>query len=203
MEATFYIASAVAIIATLLTITRLNAVHALLYLIVSLLSVAMVFYTLGAPFVAALMTPTDRTFVQGFILVDIPVGGDWVTVNDPAAGTTDAGRLEDATLLHVDVAVGRWLFQGAPGLVRGLAGVVEFHYSPMVSDPGVIDALGGGLPVTFGSAQRLEYADLTVGLHAQLGNDTTLRVGGAFPLRDRPDRTFDAELLVQVVRFLR
>ena len=35
-------------------ITRLHAVHALLYLIVSLLAVAVVFYTLGAPFVAAL-----------------------------------------------------------------------------------------------------------------------------------------------------
>lgn len=54
MEWTFYVASAVAIVATVLTITRLNAVHALLYLIVSLLAVAIVFYTLGAPFVAAL-----------------------------------------------------------------------------------------------------------------------------------------------------
>ena len=35
-------------------ITRLNAVHALLYLVVSLLAVAMVFFILGAPFVAAL-----------------------------------------------------------------------------------------------------------------------------------------------------
>ena len=45
---------AVAIVSTALMITRLNAVHALLYLIVSLLAVAVVFYTLGAPFVAAL-----------------------------------------------------------------------------------------------------------------------------------------------------
>ena len=37
-----------------MAITRLHAVHALLYLIVSLLAVAVVFYTLGAPFVAAL-----------------------------------------------------------------------------------------------------------------------------------------------------
>jgi NADH-quinone oxidoreductase subunit J len=35
-------------------ITRTNAVHALLYLIVSLLAVAMIFFVLGAPFVAAL-----------------------------------------------------------------------------------------------------------------------------------------------------
>ena len=43
-----------AVIATLLAITRLVAVHALLYLIVSLLAVAVVFYTMGAPLVAAL-----------------------------------------------------------------------------------------------------------------------------------------------------
>ena len=43
-----------AILSTALMITRLHAVHALLYLIVSLLAVAVVFYTLGAPFVAAL-----------------------------------------------------------------------------------------------------------------------------------------------------
>jgi NADH-quinone oxidoreductase subunit J len=54
MEITFYIAGAVAILATLGMLTRLHAVHALLYLVVSLLSVAVVFYVLGAPFIAAL-----------------------------------------------------------------------------------------------------------------------------------------------------
>ncbi|MFZ5572486.1 MAG: NADH-quinone oxidoreductase subunit J [Thermodesulfobacteriota bacterium] len=50
----FYLAAAVAILSTLMVITRLNAVHALLYLIVSLLSVALIFFMLGAPFAAAL-----------------------------------------------------------------------------------------------------------------------------------------------------
>jgi len=54
MEITFYLAGVVAILATLGMLTRLHAVHALLYLIVSLLSVAVVFYVLGAPFIAAL-----------------------------------------------------------------------------------------------------------------------------------------------------
>lgn len=54
MEVAFYIAAIVAIVSTVLTITRLNVVHALLYLIVSLLAVAVVFYTMGAPLVAAL-----------------------------------------------------------------------------------------------------------------------------------------------------
>ncbi len=54
MDAVFFIAAAVAIVSTVMVITRLNAVHALLYLIVSLLSVALIFFRLGAPFIAAL-----------------------------------------------------------------------------------------------------------------------------------------------------
>jgi NADH-quinone oxidoreductase subunit J len=54
MNILFYTAAAVAVIATALVITRKNAVHALLYLIVSFLAVALIFLTLGAPFVAAL-----------------------------------------------------------------------------------------------------------------------------------------------------
>ena len=54
MNAVFYIAATVAVISTILVITRPNPVHALLYLIVSLMSVAMIFYLLGAPFAAAL-----------------------------------------------------------------------------------------------------------------------------------------------------
>lgn len=54
MQAAFYIAAVVAVVSTLLAITRLVAVHALLYLIVSFLAVAVVFYTMGAPLVAAL-----------------------------------------------------------------------------------------------------------------------------------------------------
>jgi NADH-quinone oxidoreductase subunit J len=50
----FYVAAPVAILATLLALTRANVVHGLLYLVVSLLAVAVVFFTLGAPFVAAL-----------------------------------------------------------------------------------------------------------------------------------------------------
>jgi NADH-quinone oxidoreductase subunit J len=54
MTTLFYIAAAVAVIATVLVITRSSLVHALLYLVVSLFAVAVVFFTLGAPFVAAL-----------------------------------------------------------------------------------------------------------------------------------------------------
>ena len=54
MEAIFFIAAIIAVVATALTITRLNPIHALLYFTVSLLAVAVVFFVLGAPFIAAL-----------------------------------------------------------------------------------------------------------------------------------------------------
>ncbi len=54
MNVFFYIAAIVAVISSILTITRNNAIHALLYLILSLLSISVIFYLLGAPFIAAL-----------------------------------------------------------------------------------------------------------------------------------------------------
>lgn len=54
MTVVFYLAAAVAVVATIRVITGLNAFHSLLYLIVSLLAVSLVFFVIGAPFIAAL-----------------------------------------------------------------------------------------------------------------------------------------------------
>lgn len=54
MNVIFYIAAVVAIIATAMVVTGKNAVHALLYMIVSFLAVSVIFFLLGAPFIAAL-----------------------------------------------------------------------------------------------------------------------------------------------------
>ena len=54
MNSLFILASAIAILSTLMVITRTNIIHGLLYLIVSFLAVALIFYLLGAPFIAAL-----------------------------------------------------------------------------------------------------------------------------------------------------
>ena len=50
----FWVPAVVALVSTGLVITRRNASHALIYLVVSLLAVAVIFFVLGAPFAAAL-----------------------------------------------------------------------------------------------------------------------------------------------------
>ncbi len=55
MNVTFYLSGIIALATTVLAVTRSNAVHALLYLIVSLLAMAVIFFVLGAPLAAALV----------------------------------------------------------------------------------------------------------------------------------------------------
>jgi NADH-quinone oxidoreductase subunit J len=54
MTLLFYLAASVAVISTFVVIVQTNIVHALIYLILSLLAIAVIFYVLGAPFAAML-----------------------------------------------------------------------------------------------------------------------------------------------------
>lgn len=54
MNVIFYIAGSIALFSSVMAITNRNAIHALLYLIISLLSISVILYILGAPLIAAL-----------------------------------------------------------------------------------------------------------------------------------------------------
>ena len=54
IEIVFYASATIAVFCTVMTVTSLNPIHALLYLIVSLLSLAVIFFVMGAPFAALL-----------------------------------------------------------------------------------------------------------------------------------------------------
>jgi NADH-quinone oxidoreductase subunit J len=54
MDTAFYVTAFVSVVSSLMVITRRHAIHALLYLVVSLLATGVIFFILGAPFAAAL-----------------------------------------------------------------------------------------------------------------------------------------------------
>lgn len=54
MDILFFISAVIAIGSSIMVVTRRSAVHALLYLVTSLLASAFIFYLLGASFIAAL-----------------------------------------------------------------------------------------------------------------------------------------------------
>ena len=73
MESLFYIAAVTALASTVLVVTGKNASHALIYLIVSLLSVAVIFFLLGAPFAAALEVVVYAGAIVVLFLFVVPV----------------------------------------------------------------------------------------------------------------------------------
>jgi NADH-quinone oxidoreductase subunit J len=77
----FYISATVAVLATAIAVSRPHPVHALLYLIVSLLASAGVMLALGAPFAAALEVMVYAgaimvLFVFVVMLLNLGPGGD-------------------------------------------------------------------------------------------------------------------------------
>lgn len=54
MAVIFYLSSVIALLAAAMAISRRNAFHALLYVVVSLLAVAVIFFSIGAAFAGAL-----------------------------------------------------------------------------------------------------------------------------------------------------
>jgi NADH-quinone oxidoreductase subunit J len=114
---TFYSAGLVALVAAGMAVTRRNAVHAALYLIVALLAIALVFFALGAPFAAALEVIVYAGAIMVLFVFVV------MMLNEGTAGTRrEAGWLAPqawtgpvvlATLLAIELG---W------ALVRGGAG---------------------------------------------------------------------------------
>lgn len=82
MNVVFYFSGAIAVIATALALSRENPVHALLNLTVSLLAVAVVFFVLGARFVAGL----EVIVYAGAIMVVFVFVVMLLNLGEPSAG---------------------------------------------------------------------------------------------------------------------
>jgi len=54
IDTIFIISAIIALVCALITVTHRNVVHALLFMVVMMLAIALIFYLLGAPFAAAL-----------------------------------------------------------------------------------------------------------------------------------------------------
>jgi hypothetical protein len=149
-----------------------------------------------SPFLGMLYKPSERLFLQSFVEVDFPLNGNTLMV-DYGSGASQAGIITEQTLGKVDVSAGYWLYRNPCAALSGLASIIEFHYTGTLNDGDVIDVGDqfGGLE------NRVDLAHVTAGLHAALGEKTTLRVAGVLPINDAPDRVFNAEVQVSLNRY--
>lgn len=120
MTIVFYIAATVAVVSTLLAITRANAVHALLYMITSLLAASLIFFVLGAPYIAALQAIVYAGAIMVlfvFVIMMLNQGPEateqervWIS------GKTWIGPAILCTVLLVELI---WIVRGDPAWLPG------------------------------------------------------------------------------------
>ncbi len=125
MTVVFYAAAVVALVATLLVVTRRDTIHALLYLVVSLLAVAVVFYTLGAPFVAAL----EVIIYAGAIIVLFLFTVMLLNVGRQAEGD-EPGRLRPVSFLGPGLLAAALLVELAVAISSGPTARTGVHAVP-------------------------------------------------------------------------
>ena len=110
-----------------------------------------------SPFLAGVFLPTERTFVNGFFQVEVPVNSaDWsfreqdidleVQANPSLAPTalqfdrTLNGTIDDQILMHIDVGGGCWLYRNpcTKKGISGLAALLELHYTTTLDDADIV-----------------------------------------------------------------
>jgi len=154
------------------------------------------------PFIGSYWAPNDRVFHQFLFQLDFDASGSDVIV--PAFSPLSVNRsddevamLYDQTLMYVDYQFGYWLHRRSTGIVRGIAPLVELHYTTTLESVDFESYENRGM---FLEDRRRDVLNLTGGVFFQFGQQTSLKVAGVVPLRDGSDKLFDSEFGVQVVR---
>ena len=143
-----------------------------------------------SPFVGYLHQPNQNWFFQSFIQADFDLSG-----NDVFTGTGGfEGVIQDQNLLFLDASLGRWIYRNCNPCKRfsGLAAIAELHYTTTMNDTDTVSAISNPY-------NRMDILNASGALNF-LFRRTSLRVGGAAPLRDDEERLFDAEIIFQLNR---
>lgn len=148
-----------------------------------------------SPFLAfASASDCSNWFWQGFAQTDYYAKGNTFS------GLGQSVEYDGQSLLRLSGGGGRWFFRKNNGLLRGLAGIVELHFTSTLDEADSTTFLN----IPTASAQTLSNVDgyqnilnLTSGLHLELPGNANARVGVNVPLRGN-ERFHDATLMVQV-----
>ena len=149
------------------------------------------------PYVGAAIVPNEFWFFQMFFEIDFAANG-----NELSGGqqNTALGELNEQHLFLASLSGGYWLYDNPDAYyVTGIATLLELHYTTTIQDADTIDFGIGELGNSF---NRVDFLNLTSGLHFQIGPLSNLRVGCSLPLHTSGEnRQFDTEIQVQFNRF--
>lgn len=156
----FYVLAIVILVATFLAITRRNTVHAVIYLILSFLGTALLFYLLGAPFLAvleAIIYAGGIMVLFLFIVMMIGTGPSARKVNpvrnsngasNPAGMVLKNNRAaEQRGIISNGVNLSQWLPVVILGMISLLTAAILLFSSPLTQEPLIA---ASAAPIEFG-----------------------------------------------------
>ncbi len=144
------------------------------------------------PFVGATYAPMDSVFGTTFVQLSTVTNGDHFLVNG-----VPVDNLNPQTTMHVSSSLGFWLIDEADNFpIQGIAWLNEFHYTTALQDPDYVNVLGPfSEPISMATSPgRYNILNVTSGVHFQISDLTSFRVGAVLPIRRSADRTFDGEV---------
>jgi hypothetical protein len=145
------------------------------------------------PYIAYLVTPDDRWFFQNWFQVGFDANGNPVELNPMLTGLQNVGRLNDQTVLQIDAQLGYWIYRSSDNnrWLTALAPFIELHYNTALENADTIQSTA--FSVT-SNRNRFDELNMSTGFVAQIGDNCTLALGAAFPLKSERDRSFDYQL---------
>lgn len=162
-----------------------------------------------SPFLAVLYAPNRRAFFQAFTQVENDVSGSDLFFR-PIVNGVQQGQQEfnftGQRILRVDIGGGVWLYRNpCAAHLTGVALLVEDHISSTLDDADVFNTPTPGLPggsISLGNiSNRVDINNLTVGIHSEFANLTSVSAAAIMPLRSGEEKPFDFEFQLQVNRF--
>jgi hypothetical protein len=155
------------------------------------------------PYLALLLRPDEDVFFNAFLQFDFAANGNPLRATSIAGVSAgELGEYNDQSLVRLNLSTGYWLYRtlSDEGLT-GVAGIVELHYTSALQDTDTVAASLVDQDVLLAERRnRFDFLNLTIGLHAELYEDTLVRLAVGLPLRSGDNRSFDAELLLQITQ---
>lgn len=154
-----------------------------------------------SPYLAMLIDTQSGFFMQGFAEFDFST--DQMAVRDRTNGST-VGHINIPNSVFLDVGMGYWVIRMPERRwMKGVAGIVEYHYSRQTQDFRSlafqsIGTLSTSNVLISSPVGRRDLSNLTTGVHVAVSDHVNFRVGGVVPLRNAPQRQFDAEVVFQL-----
>ena len=147
------------------------------------------------PFMAMLYEPNQRTWVQFVSQASIAANGNSFILNGG-----ESGVVQDQSLLFLTTSVGSWIYRtnDSAQLIRGVAPILELHYSTTMQDTDEFTSNQGKRVRNL--SNRMDVLNMTGGIRTQLGSQSFLTISASVPLRDDEEALYDSEISMQFTR---